>query len=64
MSPTNLVLMKTDAPTADGPMAWISSYDKSRVFVTLMGHDRQVHITPGYRRLVHNAILWTAGRLK
>jgi len=45
-------------------MAWISPYDKSRVFVTLMGHDRQVHITPGYRRLVHNAILWTAGRLK
>jgi type 1 glutamine amidotransferase len=62
VSPKNTILMKTDHPLAEGPMAWVSAYDKSRVFATMMGHDHQVHTNPGYRRLVRNAILWTAGR--
>ncbi len=63
MSPTNTVLMRTEHPLADGPMAWLSAYEKSKVFVTVMGHDHQVHTNPGYRRLVRNGIMWSAGRL-
>lgn len=62
VSPSNTILMKTEHPMAQGPMAWVSAYEKSRVFATMMGHDHQVHNNPGYRRLVRNAILWTAGR--
>lgn len=62
VSPANTILMKTEHPYAEGPMAWVSAYEKSRVFATMMGHDHLVHTNPGYRRLVRNAVLWTAGR--
>ena len=56
------VLLETDHPTSDGPLAWISPYDKSRVVYIQLGHDRLAHIHPGYRLLVHNAIRWASGR--
>jgi len=28
-----------------------------------LGHDPETFRHPGYRRLVYNAILWSAGRL-
>lgn len=64
ISPGVKVLLKTDHPASDGPVAWISPYANSRVVAIQLGHGRTAHVHPGYRRLVQNAILWSAGRMK
>jgi type 1 glutamine amidotransferase len=63
-APDNTVLMRTDDPTADGPLVWVTSYPKSRVVGIQPGHNRESHVDAGFRRLVHNAILWSAGRME
>jgi type 1 glutamine amidotransferase len=56
------VLVKTDSPHADGPLAWVSPYDKARVVVIILGHGSEAHRHPDFQTLVHNAIKWTANR--
>ena len=60
MSRTNTVLLKVDNPTSDGPVTWISAYQKSRVVAIQPGHGRQAHLHPDYQRLVRNAVFWAA----
>jgi len=62
ISPEVKVLLTTDHPDSDGPVAWISPYAKSRVAVIQLGHDHWSHQHPAYRRLVKNAVNWGAGR--
>jgi type 1 glutamine amidotransferase len=62
ISPAVQVLLQTDHPTSDGPLAWISRFPKSRVIYIQLGHGREAHEHPDYRRLVHQAVLWSAGR--
>jgi type 1 glutamine amidotransferase len=64
LSPRNTVLLTTTHAFADPPLAWISAYDRSRVVAIQLGHGREAHVHPGYRTLVRNAILWSAGRLR
>ena len=63
ISPDVKVLLRTDAPTSDGPVAWISPYTKSRVVYIQLGHGESAHLYPAYRVLVQDAIRWTGGRL-
>jgi hypothetical protein len=63
ISPDVQVLLRTDNPTSDGPVAWISPYGKSRVVYIQLGHGETAHLYPAYRVLVQDAIRWTAGRL-
>jgi type 1 glutamine amidotransferase len=62
LSPDIKVLMRTDDPSSDGPVVWLSPYRKARVVIIELGHDRKAHLHPGYRKLVANAIRWSAGR--
>jgi type 1 glutamine amidotransferase len=62
ISPDNQVLLKTNHPTSDGPIAWISPYKKAKVVYIQLGHGHQAHQHPAYRQLVRNAILWSAGK--
>ena len=62
ISPDVKTILETDNPTSERQIAWISPYDKARVVVMLSGHDRKAHLHPGFRALVHNAIVWAAGR--
>ncbi|MBK5290333.1 MAG: ThuA domain-containing protein [Acidobacteriia bacterium] len=62
ISPKVEVLLRTNHPASDGPVAWISPFEKSRVVVIQLGHGPEAHRHPGYRQLVRNAILWSAGR--
>jgi type 1 glutamine amidotransferase len=62
ISPEVKVLLKTENPMSDGPVAWISPYAKSKVVCIQLGHDSKVYYHPSYQRLVHNAILWTGGK--
>ena len=56
-------LLITDHPKSDHAVAWIGPCAKSRVVYIQLGHDHVAFAHPGYRALVHNAILWSAGRL-
>lgn len=61
-SPQAQVLMETDNPDNDVPVVWIGPWKQSRVVAIQIGHGAGSHLDPGYRRLVHNAIVWAAGR--
>ena len=62
ISPKVTVLLTTDEATSDGPVAWVSPYPKARVVTIQLGHGREAHLHPAYRRLVRNAVLWSARR--
>jgi hypothetical protein len=56
------VLMSTNNPNTNGPLVWVSPYDKSRVVTILLGHDHVAFGHAGFRQLVKNAINWTSTR--
>ena len=56
------VLLKTNHPASDEPLAWIGPWTKSRVVYIALGHGREAHENPWYRELVHRSVIWTAGR--
>jgi len=62
ISPKVQVLLTTDNPTSDGPVAWLGTHPKARVVYIQLGHGSLAHHNPDYHRLVHNAIMWAAGR--
>ena len=57
-------LLTTDEATSDEVIAWVSPYEKSRVVTVQLGHGREAHENPWFQRLLHNAMLWAAGRLE
>jgi len=62
ISPSIKPILTTDCPSSDHAVAWISPYPKSRVVYIQLGHGHTLFYHPSYRALVHNAILWAAGR--
>jgi type 1 glutamine amidotransferase len=64
ISPRVRPLLTTDNPNSDKLLAWIGPCDTSRVVAIQLGHGPTVFSHPAYRALVHNAILWSAGRIK
>jgi type 1 glutamine amidotransferase len=62
ISPEAHVLLKTNHPKADGPLMWVSPYERSRVVYCMLGHGPEAHNHPQFRQLIHNAVRWVAGR--
>jgi hypothetical protein len=56
------ILLTTNHPTSDPPLAWIGPWKKSRVVYVQLGHGREAHENPWYRELVARAVRWSAGR--
>ena len=56
------VLMEEDHPLSDKPVVWLGPHP--HVVYIQPGHSETTHRSPAYRRLVHNAILWSAGDLQ
>ena len=56
------VLMDTTHPENDRPAVYVGPYEKARVIYIQPGHMESTMYNPAYRKLVHNAILWTARR--
>ncbi|MCL2703370.1 MAG: ThuA domain-containing protein [Defluviitaleaceae bacterium] len=61
--PGNLILITTDNPDSIKNIAWTREYKKSRVFCYASGHDNRAYADNNFRRILHNAILWTAAKL-
>ena len=64
ISPNIKPLLITDNPTSDRTVAWIGPCSTSKVVFIQLGHDHSPFRHPSYRALVHNSILWSAGKLK
>jgi type 1 glutamine amidotransferase len=56
------VLMEEDHPLSDKPVVWLGPHP--HVIYIQPGHSESTHRNPAYRKLVHNAILWSAGKLQ
>ncbi len=63
ISPNIKPLLITDNPTSDRTVAWIGPCTTSKVVFIQLGHDHSPFRHPSYRALVHNSILWSAGKL-
>ncbi len=57
-------LLTTDNPTSDTNLAWVGPCTTSRVVAIQLGHGHTAFRNPAYRALVHNAVLWAAGKLE
>ena len=64
MSPKIHPLLTTDNPTSDPNLAWVGPLEGSKVVAIQLGHGQIGVRHPAYRALVHNAILWAAGKTK
>lgn len=60
ITPDAHVLLTTDHPLNDPPVAWVKQYGKSRVFYMMFGHGPKAWQTPAYSRLLANGIHWVA----
>lgn len=63
LSPRIQVLLETNHPLSEKPVAWICPYRRSRVVYIQLGHGREAHANAAYRKLVRNAVEWAASRL-
>ena len=62
ISPKVTILLTTDNPNSDGPLAWLGPHPKARVVYIQLGHGSSAHRSANYQRLVRNAILWAGKR--
>ncbi|MGE5645424.1 MAG: ThuA domain-containing protein [Acidobacteriota bacterium] len=58
------VLMETGNDLNDRPVVYLGPSPAFRAVYIQLGHDSFTHRHPGYQALVHNAILWAAGRTR
>jgi uncharacterized protein len=61
-APDVTVLLTTDHPKNEPPIAWVKQYGKSRVFYFMLGHGPSAWQNPNYAKILGNGIRWAAGR--
>ena len=61
-APDVKVLLTTDHPKNEPPVAWVKQYGKSRVFHFMLGHGAVSWKNPAYPRILANGIRWAAGK--
>jgi type 1 glutamine amidotransferase len=61
-SPKVRPLLTTDNPTSDTNLAWIGPDESFHVVAIQLGHGPTAFKNSSYRAVVHNAILWAAGK--
>ena len=59
--PDSHPLLTTDEPSSDKVIGWCRTYGKARVVYLQGGHDHFAYANPEFRKLLANAIRWTAG---
>jgi type 1 glutamine amidotransferase len=64
MSPKIRPLLTTNNPTSDPNLAWVGPLEGSKVVAIQLGHGPSAFGNPSYRALVHNAVVWAAGKTK
>ena len=59
-APDVKVLLKTNHPKNEPPIAWVKQYGNSRVFYLMLGHGPSGWTNPNYPRILANGIHWVA----
>ncbi|MEK7684904.1 MAG: ThuA domain-containing protein [Verrucomicrobiota bacterium] len=62
VKPESHALLTTEEKTSSPTIAWAKTYEAARVVYVELGHDHFAFENPNYRRLVAQAIRWTAKR--
>jgi type 1 glutamine amidotransferase len=62
VAPDTTTLLVTGEPTSHPVVGWTRNEGKARVACIQGGHDRHAFDHPSFRRLLGQAIRWTAGR--
>lgn len=60
--PDSHPLLTSDHPTSDKVIGWWRTYGKARVVYLQGGHDHAAYENPEFRKLLANAIRWSAAR--
>ncbi len=60
VKPDILPLLITSHPSSDSIIGWSNSYYNSRIVYLMNGHDHHAFDNENYRKLLLNAIRWTA----
>jgi len=56
------VLLTTDNPENSPTIGWARQEGKARIVLIQLGHDNHAFADANYRKILKQAILWTAGR--
>lgn len=59
ISPDAKILLTTDCPKSDPPLAWTTTYGKSKVLYLLPGHGPQAWANPVFQELLVRGLRWT-----
>jgi hypothetical protein len=59
-SPDVKILLTTDHPKSEPPLAWVHTYGKSRVFYMMIGHGSKAWNDATFQELLIRGIRWTA----
>lgn len=62
VNPKVHVLLTTDHPKSTRKIAWTRQEGKARIAFIALGHDNHAFADANYRKLVEQAIVWSAGR--
>ena len=62
VAPNVKVLLKSDCPSNDPSIAWVTEYGKSRVCYLMLGHDHLAWDNPSYKQILGNAIKWACAK--
>jgi len=62
VSPKAHVILTTDEKTSDEAIGWTRTQEGARVCYLMNGDCPRAYRNPNYRRLIANAIRWTAGK--
>ncbi|MDQ3003502.1 MAG: ThuA domain-containing protein [Fibrobacterota bacterium] len=54
------VLLRTNNPESDGPVAWTRQFGKSKMFYMQLGHSPEIYSDPTYRKLIEQGIAWAS----
>jgi hypothetical protein len=62
VQPDIRALLTTTEPTSSPTIGWAKTYEKARVVYMALGHDHAAYENPHFRKLLAQAIRWTAGK--
>jgi hypothetical protein len=56
------ILMTTENPYSLKAQAWVHTFERSRVFSLVLGHDNQAWSNPGFEMILRRGIVWASGK--
>lgn len=62
LEPDNHLLLTADHSASQQEIGWTRTFNQSRICYLQLGHGKDAYENPAYRKLLHQAIRWTANK--